>query len=72
LAGVAVLLAQTVMKDKVDKFNRIRYSVTGSWDDPKVEQIGGGGGLSRILQPVTDLFGGQAEGDHKEPQEPGQ
>jgi len=72
LAGVAVLLAQTVMKDKVDKFNRIRYSVTGSWDDPKVEQLSGGGGLSRILQPVTDLFGGQTEGDHKDQEEPGQ
>lgn len=55
LTGLAVLLAQQVMKDKVDKFNRIRYLISGSWDNPQVERTGGGG-LSRILQPVTDLF----------------
>ncbi len=60
LAGVAVLVAQTVMKDKVDDFNRIKYHVTGSWDAPVVERTGGGG-LSQLLSPVTDLFQGQGE-----------
>lgn len=68
LAGIAVLVAQTVMKDKVDKFYQVRYAVTGSWDDPKVEQLSGGGGLSGILQPVTDFFGGGEDNHPSAPQ----
>lgn len=56
-AGVAVLVAQQLMKKKVEKFNRIRYQISGSWDDPKVEQLDDSGGLSRLLKPVTDIFG---------------
>jgi uncharacterized protein (TIGR02099 family) len=50
-AGVAVLLAQQVVKDKVDNFNTVRYQVSGSWDDPRVEQLGKDRELPRLLRP---------------------
>lgn len=61
ITGLAVLVAQQVMKKEVDKFNRIRYAVTGSWEDPQVEKLDDGGGLSKLLQPVTGLFGGDKD-----------
>lgn len=67
ITGIAVLVAQQVMKEKVDKFNRIRYEVTGSWDAPKVERLSGGGGLSQILAPVTDLFEGKSADSDQPP-----
>lgn len=55
-AGVAVLVAQQLMKDRVGKLNRIRYQVTGSWDDPQVEQMRDTGDLPRIFNPETGVF----------------
>ncbi len=37
--GAALLLAQQLVGDKVDKVSRVRYRVTGPWADPKVEII---------------------------------
>jgi uncharacterized protein YhdP len=70
LAGLAVLVAQQVMKKEVDKFNRIRYQVTGSWEEPQVERLDDGGGLSKILKPVTGLFDGAASESAAEPSLP--
>ncbi len=53
VAGVAALVAQTVMSDKVDRINRFEYQVRGPWDDPVVEQLDTGGTLSKILRPLT-------------------
>jgi uncharacterized protein YhdP len=35
--GAAVFLAGQIFKSKLDKVIAYRYSLTGSWDDPKVE-----------------------------------
>jgi uncharacterized protein (TIGR02099 family) len=67
ITGLAVLVAQQVMKKEVDEFNRIRYEVTGSWDDPRVERLDDGGALSKILKPVTGLFDGDADTPTAEP-----
>ena len=53
IAGVAVLVAQRVMSDEVDKINRFEYSVRGPWSDPEVKQLDSGGTLSKILRPLT-------------------
>ena len=39
VVGAALLLAQQLVGDKVDKVSRVRYRVTGPWADPKVEII---------------------------------
>ncbi len=35
-AGLAVLLAQQAFSEKLQKIQRITYSITGTWDDPKI------------------------------------
>jgi len=40
VAGLVVLLAQQAFSSKLEKIQRMRYSVTGSWDDPRVEPLG--------------------------------
>ena len=41
LAGVASLLAQRVLRDPLGQIFSYRYSITGTWADPKVERLGG-------------------------------
>ncbi len=44
IAGAAIALLQGVMRNlgqDVERASRVEYSVTGSWDDPKVERVGG-------------------------------
>lgn len=53
VAGLAVLIAQTIMKDEVDAINRFEYSITGSWEDPQVRQLDSGGALSKLLKPFS-------------------
>jgi hypothetical protein len=52
LAGIAVLVAQQVMADKVDEINRFEYAVTGPWANPEIVQLDNGGTLSKILKPL--------------------
>ena len=40
LAGVATLLAQRVLRDPLGQMFSYRYSITGTWADPKVERLG--------------------------------
>jgi uncharacterized protein (TIGR02099 family) len=40
LAGVATLLAQRVLRDPLGQIFSYRYSITGTWADPKVERLG--------------------------------
>lgn len=54
LAGVAVFVAQTLMKDKVQDINRTHYRVSGSWDDPKIEKTKGGDDLSGLFRPEAE------------------
>jgi uncharacterized protein (TIGR02099 family) len=51
VAGIAVLLAQKLMEDEVDRLNRFEYRLSGPWDDPEVTRLDSGGALSRILRP---------------------
>lgn len=52
VAGIAVLVAQKLMEDEVDKLNRFEYRLSGPWDDPQVTRLDSGGALSRILRPA--------------------
>lgn len=52
LAGLAVLVAQQVVADKVDEINRFEYAVTGPWANPEIVQLDNGGTLSKILRPL--------------------
>ncbi len=38
-AGAVVLLAEKILKPAIDEASTLRYSVTGSWDDPKVTPL---------------------------------
>ncbi|MDJ0738318.1 MAG: YhdP family protein [Gammaproteobacteria bacterium] len=51
VAGIAVLVAQTVMNKQVDDLNRFDYGVTGPWNAPDVVPLDTGGTLSRLLKP---------------------
>lgn len=53
VAGLAVLVAQQVMSDQVDRINLIKYSVKGPWVNPEITQLEGGGSLSRLLRPFS-------------------
>jgi len=49
IAGIAVLVAQTVMNEQVDSIYRFEYSLQGPWGHPEITQLDSGGTLSRIL-----------------------
>jgi len=52
IAGIAALLAQELMSDEVDQINRFEYSVSGTWDEPKLTALDSGGGLSRLVNTL--------------------
>ena len=52
IAGIAVLVAQQVMTDDIDRLNRFEYRLSGPWANPEVEQLDTGGTLSKILKPL--------------------
>jgi uncharacterized protein (TIGR02099 family) len=52
VAGVAVLIAQGVLSDEMDRINRFEYRLTGPWNRPEVERLETGGALSKLLQPL--------------------
>ncbi|HHH35234.1 MAG TPA: TIGR02099 family protein [Gammaproteobacteria bacterium] len=37
--GAAILLAEQVFRQEIEKMTRVRYRVTGPWDDPRVERL---------------------------------
>jgi uncharacterized protein YhdP len=39
VVGGALLIAQQLLSKQVDRLGQVRYSVKGSWDDPKIEVI---------------------------------
>jgi uncharacterized protein YhdP len=39
VAGVATLLANTILRDPLNRLFSYHYRVTGSWDDPKVDKV---------------------------------
>ncbi len=39
VTGLVVLLAQQALSDKLERIQSVRYSVTGSWDDPVVAPL---------------------------------
>ncbi len=41
VGGAAMLVVQGLIGKQFDKIGRVRYSVRGSWDDPKVERLEG-------------------------------
>jgi len=53
VAGAATFLAQRLLSDEVDRLNRFVYSVTGSWDDPKLTPLRGGGAVSKVLNTLS-------------------
>lgn len=65
VAGAATFLAQRLLSEEVDRINRFEYSVTGSWDDPKITPLDSGGPLSRIV----NTLGGQKAENKSEAQE---
>ena len=38
-AAVGLWLADRLLGDQIDKLSRVTYSITGSWDDPRVERV---------------------------------
>lgn len=49
VAGAAIALLQGVMRNlgqDVERVSQVEYSVTGSWDDPRVERVGASGAES--------------------------
>ncbi|RMG32800.1 MAG: TIGR02099 family protein [Gammaproteobacteria bacterium] len=52
VAGAATFLAQRLLSEEVDRINRFEYSVTGSWDAPKITPLNSGGPLSRIVNTL--------------------
>ena len=65
IAGIAVLVAQQVMTDDIDRLNRFEYRVSGPWANPDIEQLDTGGTLSKILRPL-----GGGTPDHAAPAAP--
>ncbi len=65
VAGAATFLAQRLLSDEVDRLNRFEYSVTGSWDDPRITPLDSGGPLSRIV----NTLGGRKSQNKTEAQE---
>jgi uncharacterized protein (TIGR02099 family) len=64
LVGAAVFLVQKIAGKTVNKFAGYQYHVTGSWSDPKIEQITQPGGkifgfMGNVLTPVFDATLGQ-------------
>jgi len=39
--GLGLWVAERVFGRKIDELSRVRYTITGSWEDPKVERLGG-------------------------------
>ena len=39
VTGLAMLVAQQAFSSKLEKIQRMRYSVQGSWDDPEIEPV---------------------------------
>ena len=52
VAGLATLIAQRLLSDEIDQINRFEYSVTGSWDDPKLTPLESGGPISRLFNTL--------------------
>ena len=38
--GLGLWVAERVFGRKIDELSRVRYTITGSWEDPKVERLG--------------------------------
>ncbi len=53
LAGLAVLLAQELMSDEVDRINRFQYAVKGPWAAPEVRALDSGGTLSKLVRALS-------------------
>lgn len=45
--GVGAFLLQRVFKDPLGQLVAYEYDITGSWDDPKIERVGGGEAASK-------------------------
>ena len=43
IVGAGVLLGSTILKDPIGKLFAGEYEVTGTWVDPRVEPVSGGG-----------------------------
>lgn len=55
VVGAAVFLAQKLVGKNVEAITRYQYQVTGSWDDPQIQQIKSptGGILNKVIDSVT-------------------
>ncbi len=53
VAGAATFVLQRLLSEEVDKINRFEYSVTGSWDDPKLTPLKSGGPVSAIVNTLS-------------------
>ncbi len=56
VVAAALLLAEQVMGEEVNKLIRYQYSVTGPWNDPQIERIEtqDGWSLSNLLRPAGE------------------
>ncbi len=56
VVAAALLLAEQVMGEEVNKLIRYQYNVSGSWDEPKIERIEtqDGWSLSNLLRPTGE------------------
>ncbi len=55
-AGAVMLVIQQLLGSQVDKLGRIRYHVTGGWNEPKYEKLGGRADVDEsILAPGAGI-----------------
>ncbi len=59
--GAALLLAQRLMGDRVDRIGRYRFSVTGPWGEPKVERLARAEAVVAPTGPAPEPPGQTAE-----------
>ncbi len=64
LVGAAVLLADKVSGDAVDRLASYQYSVTGPWAKPTIRRIGGQSSVPDLLVPAPTARPGAAAGEN--------
>ncbi len=57
------LLVQQLLRRQVNRFSRFEYSITGTWQDPKIMALESGGALSDFINGLR-----QSDTQHKAPQ----
>ncbi|MCP5141385.1 MAG: TIGR02099 family protein [Gammaproteobacteria bacterium] len=58
LVGAAVLVANKLLQNPIDKASRFQYEMLGPWDDPTINRLGGAGQADQDSDGEDDATGG--------------